>query len=607
MKKRLVVFGWYALFWLSLFVFGRVLFLIYQYTYDISIKEWLLTFVYGLRLDISTAGYILAITGLIFLFTVFSGGKIINRALKLFTIIIFSLCSILIVADLELYKNWGYRMDATPLLYIMKPKEALASTELWLVFVLILLIAGMTFLGIYLYNKFIGVKVLQIQKSNIYSTFFLLLLTGSMILPIRASFSIAPVNTGMVYFSTNTFANHAAVNVVWNVMNSLVYRKNQEKSYDFMNDVVADNIVRELNQQTGKSKKILNGDKPNIVLIILESFSSKVIGELGGKWDATPNLNKLVNEGLIFTNFYATGSRSDKGIVSILSGYPSQPTTSIIKLPGKTQSLPSLFHSFNDAGYETYFYYGGDINFANMHSYFLNSGVKNIVSDKNFDSKLINSKWGVHDEHLLKYLYDDLIKEKESYLKVVFTLSSHDPYDVPMKPVFEGNDYSTKFMNSVFYTDSCLGDFFDKVKMSAIWENTLFILVADHGSSRPGDSPNYDIEKFKIPMLWLGGVLNDSIKTCNKIASQLDIPATLLNQLDVNSDKYIYSKDLFKDGNSDFVFYAFNDGFGFLTDTSKIIYDNIGSTILFSEGLYEQDLIKGKAYLQSLMNDYIKR
>ena len=609
MKQRLKLFGIYAIFWIGYFVLARLLFLFYAYSFsfELSITEWILVFVHGLRMDLSTAGYILTIVGLILVFTSFSKGRWINIILQPFTILLLIFTSSVIIADLELYNNWGYRMDATPLLYLTKPKEALASTEVWLTILLVFLTFGYIFLGLYVYKKKIKEQVLKIERSIFLTPFLLLILTGSMILPVRGGVGIAPMNTGMVYFSKNKFANHAAINVVWNVMNSLVYRKNQEKTYKFMDDGNAERIVKDLNYQNGETIKVINGEKPNVVILILESFSSKVIGELGGKRNATPRFNELAKEGLLFTNFYANASRSDKGIVSIISGYPGQPTTSIIKEPSKTEKLPSLFKDFNEIGYDSYFYYGGDIDFANMRSYFLNAGAAYIISKDVFSPELNNSKWGVHDEHLFDYLYDEMVNHKEPYFKAVFTLSSHDPFEVPMRNVFEGNDRATKYLNSVYYTDSCLGEFFDKVKKTDIWENTLFVLVADHGSSRPGNSQNHDINKFQIPMLWLGGVLNDSIDNCTKIGSQIDIPSTILGQLNKSSEKYFFSRNLFREKSNEFAFYVFNDGFGYLSDSTRLIYDNVGNSMLYQEGNIDLDLLAGKAYLQVLMNDFISR
>lgn len=608
MKQRLRFFLIYAIFWIVYFLAARLFFLMYEYSFSLhlSFKEIILVFVNGLRMDISTTGYIMAVVGLILTFTSITHGKHIHRIIQPFTLFVLVVSSIIIVIDMELYRNWGFRMDATPLLYITKPKEAMASTAFWLEIVLLLFILSLVMAGILIYKRKIKPLVIKIEKGRITVPFFLLILTGSMILPVRGSLGIAPMNTGMVYFSENKFANHAAVNVVWNVMNAVLYRKNHEKTYHFMDDSISDKVVNELNKRGHHTTKVISAEKPNVVIIILESFSSKVFPELGGKWNAAPNFTKLLDEGIVFKNFYANASRSDKGIVSVLSGYPGQPTTSIIKTPAKTESLPSVYNSFKAYGYQTYFYYGGDLDFANMRSYFLNTGVENLITVDQFDASLNNSKWGVHDEHLFKYLYEDLQKDKQPFLKTVFTLSSHDPFDVPMQLVFEGNDLDTKYLNSVFYTDSCLGDFFRKVKQSEIWKNTLFVLVADHGSARPGNSQNHEIDKFEIPMLWLGGVLHDSVKVVERIGSQIDIPATILSQLDYSYEEFTFSKDLFSENYHEFAFYVFNDGFGFITDTSKVIYDNVGDQILYNEG-NENNLIKGKAYLQYVMNDFISR
>jgi phosphoglycerol transferase MdoB-like AlkP superfamily enzyme len=610
MKQRFKLFGIYSIFWLVFFVIARLLFLFYEnsVSFDLGFKEWILTFAYGFRMDLSSTGYIMGIVGVVFTLTTFANGVWLNRILKSITIIFLVLLSSIVVADLELYNNWGFRMDSTPLLYITKPKEAMASTELWLSFLLLVSTVGLIILGVYSYNRFIRPVALEIVKSKFYAPLAFLLLTGSMILPVRGGVGIAPMNTGMVYFSENKFANHAAINVAWNVVNSLVHKKDNGRSIKFMDEEKAQNLFTSLNSVSEENTlKVLKTERPNVVLLILESFSSKVVGAVGGKWDATPKLNQLAKEGLLFNNFYANGDRSDKGLVCILSGFPAQPRTSIMKTPEKTESLPSLFDNFNKIGYKTSFYYGGDIDFANMRSYFFNAKASEIFSDKNFDSKFVDSKWGVHDEHLFDRLYNDLTSETDPFFTAAFTLSSHDPFEVPMDDVFEGSDRATKFMNSVYYTDSCLGRFFERIKETEVWDNTLFILVADHGSQRPGKSQNHELDKFRIPMLWLGGALKDSLTEYNYVGSQIDIPATLLHQLSINSDDYSYSKDLFNSSSKKYGYYVFNDGFAFITDSTSLIYDNTGKRLLFSEGDVENDLVKAKAIIQTVSYDYLHR
>ena len=199
----------------------------------------------------------------------------------------------IIVSDFELYQNWGYRMDATPLLYILQPKDALASVETWLIFVLFAVMIALTWLYYYVFRKTMLLITEKVNKAGIFTALMFLLITGLMIIPIRGGFGIAPMNTGKVYFSKNSFSNHAAVNVVWNVINSLVYKKNTEKTYQFFEAKQANEVFAELNRQSVNRQYVLQKKDPNIVIIILESFSSKVLESVGGQWPVAKNLNKL--------------------------------------------------------------------------------------------------------------------------------------------------------------------------------------------------------------------------------------------------------------------------------------------------------------------------
>ncbi len=239
-------------------------------------------------------------------------------------------------------------------------------------------------------------------------------------------------------------------------------------------------------------------------MIILESFGNSLIGPLGGDSLTTPCLNRYIKEGIVFSNFYASGNRTDKALPAILSGYPAQPAASIIKEPRKTQSLPSLVRILNGSDYKSSFWYGGDINFANFNSFLITSGFHQIITMENFDPADYNSKWGVHDNVIFKALQDSMKQMKQPFFSVVLTLSSHEPFEVPMEPVFEGKDNLTKFRNSVYYTDRTVGAFLDWAKETDWWENTLVILVADHCRRNSLDDLVYSKTIFKIPMIWLG-------------------------------------------------------------------------------------------------------
>ncbi len=608
MKKRITLFFEYALFWMTFFIVGRLIFLAYNYPFTgkLTISEIFLVNTYGLRLDLSVTGYIMLIVGLLFVFTSFTNGKILYKILTPFTYIFSFIFSFIIISDCELYRNWGFRMDSTVLLYIRTPKEAIASVNAWMIVMLVLFMIILFVTSIWVYRKFFKNKILELNSNNYKSALVFLFISATMILPIRGGIGIAPMNIGMVYFSKKNYANNAAVNVIWNVGYSLANLSATDKSYHFMDDKKAENIVKNIYANNGKTQKLINKDKPNVVILLLESFTSKIIGVLGGRSYVTPNLNRLSHQGILFDHFYASGDRSDKGIVAVLSGYPAQPTSSIIKFPQKTHTLPYLSHTLDKFGYSSTFYYGGDINFADMRSYFANGGFNTVTKD-DFKKSDCNSKWGVHDHIMFKRLLNDIDKDKHRFFRVYFTLSSHEPFDVPMKTVIKGEDEQDKFLNAAYYTDSCIGNFFEQAKTKPWWNNTLFILVADHGVRLPDYTPIDAVLKFKIPMLWLGGVLTKKDTIIHTYGSQVDIPKTLLGQLGIKTNRYRFSKNLLTKTSPSFAFFSYNNGFGFVADSLQLVHDNVTNKYTTDIGSTNKDKDTLKACLQVLINDFNKR
>jgi phosphoglycerol transferase MdoB-like AlkP superfamily enzyme len=434
-----------------------------------------------------------------------------------------------------------------------------------------------------------------------------MILSGALIIPIRGGFGVAPINAGSVYFSKKMFLNHTAINAIWNVGTSAFTQKPVKNPYEFGDIVAAKALVDSITVKKGIPVKVINSAKPNILLIVLESFSGYLIGPMGGDSLVTPNFNKYINEGIFFSNFYASGTRTDKAMPAILDGYPAQPAQSIIKEPKKSQTLPSLVKILNDQGYNSSFWYGGEINFANFNSFVIGSGFQTIITKNNFDPVNYNSKWGVHDHILFASLKDSMKTNKGPFLKVVLTLSSHEPFEIPVKGVFDGADNLTKYKNSVFYADKSLGIFIDWAKGTDWWNNTLVILVADHCCRISTDIPVYSESIFRIPMLWIGGAVSSKGIRIGKLGSQVDIPVTLLNQLDL-SGNFPFGKDLLSGESKSFAFYTYNEGFAFITDSSAVIYDQKLKKPVLKEGK-EPDYAEktGKAYLQVLFNDYLKR
>ena len=611
MQKRLIAVFSYALFWLAFFFMARLFFILVQYhsSFQNSFSDLSGTFVHGIKLDISTTGYYLLIPLLLIVPTVYFNGSWYRIVTKWYTYILIVFSAALIVSDANLYSYWGFRMDYTPMFYLKTPGEAMASVSTMKVIMFFVTIFLMSSLSIYLYNKLIDKLFRNFERVRLIlpAILFFLLLLGSLIIPIRGGFGLAPINAGSVYFSKKMFLNHAAINVVWNVGTSAFTQKPLKNPYEFGDLTEAKKTVDFLAFKNGTPEKVLNTNRPDIIIIVLESFSGYLIGPLGGDSLVTPNINRYTKEGILFSEFYASGTRTDKAMPAILDGYPAQPAQSIIKEPKKSQSLPSLVKILNENGYQSSFWYGGEINFANFNSFVIGSGFQNIITKDNFDHVNYNSKWGVHDHILFQALKDSMKSYKEPFLKVVLTLSSHEPFDVPMEKVFAGNDDMSKYKNSVFYTDKTLGSFLDWAKHTDWWKNTLIIMVADHAARILSDMPNYKQNVFRIPMLWVGGALEKRNIRISKVGSQIDIPVTILNQLGIKST-FPFAKDLLADSSKSFAFYTYNEGFGFITDSSASSFDLKSRMSVLSEGKNPESAEhNGKAFLQVLFNDYLKR
>jgi len=605
-KARILLFLKIALFWLVLAWIARAWFLVYQHAAypGASFLSTLAIYFNGFKLDLSFVGYIMGVTGLVITLTYILNGKWLYRLLAPLYLLLMVFLSAVFVSDAELYSHWGYRMDATPLLYLKNPQEAFASLETGRILWLTLAVLVVATLGFVAFVKIFRTKIKELPSGKIYGILPFLILTGAMIIPIRGGFGVAPINSGNAYFSEKQFYNHAAINVFWNVGHALSKVNKTQKSYHYIESAKAQKIFRQMHEADSTATQLVHyKNKPNVVILILESFTNKIIEPLGGIEGVTPNFNELSSEGILFSRFYANADRSDKGIVAILSSYPALPTNSIIKYPEKTAKLPSLTSVFNQQGYKSTFYYGGDIDFANMRSYIINTGFQQIVSLKDFPGELNDSKWGVHDEYVFQKVAQDIAQEEEPFFKVFFTLSSHDPFEVPMEQQIPGEDRAHKFMNSAFYTDQCLGNFFKQVKKLPQWENTMFVLLADHGSPRPGKSKVYESEKYQIPMLWLGGGV-DQPQQINAYASQMDMGPTLLPQIGFQDDySPLFGRDIFR-ANQQFAFYTYNDGFSFLTEKGAVIYDNRQQGLIAGENKELEQ--QGQAMLQ-ILSDLFSR
>lgn len=606
MKERLKFFGLLASFWLVFFTLSRIIFLIYLHdqSSQLTWKEIFTPLFLGLRMDAAMAGYWLLLPGLIFMTSSVLPKRVVYLLQGIVTTILLFISTLLVVADLELYKHWGFRINSTPLMYL--ETEAMSSVNATVLIFLVLIFIGLFASFLFIYWKKLAPQLLTLSKLPLLWGLVWLIITGALIIPIRSSVSVAPLNTGFVYFhKTKAFPNHVGINPVWNFFKSVAGDDSHRYSNNFYTPADLNQQFDSLMVTHGKTLRLLSEKKPNIILIILESFTSKIVEPLGGMPGITPELNALTKEGILFKNFYASGDRTDKGLVSLLSSYPAQPRSSIVKYPNKTQYLPYLPKVLSKNGYHTSFVYGGDVGFANMESYLTQGGFSHITDEDEFDSNLNNSKWGIADHYVFNQLLQEIDTANSPFFKVMLSLSSHEPFEVPMETVIKGADESSMFLNACYYTDKSLGEFIRKAKQQTWWKNTLIIITADHGHRFPNPDELKEKERFKIPMLWLGGAIKTDT-TIENFGGQTDLSSTLLNQLSFDQSGFLFSRNILSENKNSFALYIFNNGYGYVSPTNENIYDFDLQNYLKQEGNPKENA-GGKAYMQKLFDDYNKK
>ena len=614
LKNRLIFNSSYFLLWIGYFTFARLFFLLFYIdkTKEIGFLTALKTFIYGIQLDISFAAYLCFLPFLLMIFSVFVSSKKIGIIIKWYSAILIIFLSILLIIDASLYQSWGTRLDTAILKYLNTPKLMIASVSSFQMVSGIIFWVLISTLFIKLFNKNTTKVIEKIEKAFWMQSIVFLLITASLIIPIRGGLQTIPVNQSNVYFSNKMYANHASINYMWNFFNALTHKSDANNPYEFFNDSTAKNTINKTRKQllTNNTDSILNTTKPNVILIIWESLTAKVVGSLGGEPTVTKNLNKLSKEGILFTNFYANGDRTDKGIPAILSGYYPQPTKSIMKMPNKTRSIPMLPKEMRAIGYKTSFYYGGDLNFGNMNTYLRNAQISEIIDGSVFDKKDWNSKWGAFDDVFMNRFAKDLSKKQtEPFFKIALTSTSHEPFELNSTYKFGQDSHDNLFRSAHAYTDKVIGDFIDFAKEQDWYKNTLIVIMSDHGHRSPKHKGAYNSpKKFKIPMLWLGGALNKKGIEIDNIASQVDFSFTLLDLLNGNNSEFKFSKNLFNTSENQYAHYIFNKGFGTISKNGFYLFDYTGkkSIVQYGKDFSKLDSL-GKAITQNSFQDFLDR
>jgi phosphoglycerol transferase MdoB-like AlkP superfamily enzyme len=406
-----------------------------------------------------------------------------------------------------------------------------------------------------------------------------------------------------VYYSQNQFLNHSAVNPVFNFLDSMDQTASTIPNYQFMEEEERARLMEGIYPtESVDTDTLLNTARPNVIVILLESCGGIFTEDIGGRKDIMPNLNRYVHEGVYFSQFYANSYRTDRGTLCTWSGYPSFPTSSVMKIPSKTRFLPGLARSLREEGYQTSYLYGGDINFTNMRSYLVSGGFSDLTwKDDYTKEEQTSAKWGVRDDITFQTLTELTQTMRQPFLIGYSTLSSHVPWDVPI------HHFDDEVLNAFYYLDQCVGNFIQQLRQSDLWNNTLVIMLPDHGIVYAGLDESNPLLNH-IPMLWVGGVIKQP-RRIEQVCNQTDLPATLLGQLGIAHDDYTFSRDVLSvTYKNPFAIHTYDDGYTIIDSASFVNYDFISNRVVSNYGKDRDKLIlRAKAILQAASKDLNKR
>lgn len=609
MRERLRFLLIYYAFWVVFFIFARIIFLAYHIddSRSLTLEQVYGIFRHGIQMDLAMAAYYSLLPFLWVTFSNFIDKGVFQNTFFSYTFILLTLTNLIVVADLEVYNTWNFRLDSTPLKFLGSPKEAFISIKsspvlrLFLSYVILLAVASVIVYRI-VANKIYDWKHINNFPFILYG----LLMTAALILPIRGGWGSKALKQSSVYFSTRNFANVSALNAPWNFFSSLLNRASvNENPYTYLPRETLDKNLESLFAHNGKTEKVITaGEKPHVLIILVENLTAKVMDFSYSGTPVTPYLNRLKKEGIWFENMYAAADRTDKTVVSVLSGYPAQPRQAVVEFSDKIRKLPFLSSIFNDQGYSTQFYYGGDANFLSLKPYLFASNFEKILERSDFEGTEGLSSLGAPDSVVYhKFLSDHRNHHSRAFFSTILTLSSHEPYGIPGRGLLGGSTVQEQYYNSLHYADRSLESFLEEAKKQEWWENTLVIILGNHGHKWPEATDKAD--NFKIPMIWTGGVVKNSLKI-RQVNSQMDLAATLLGQLGIKREEFRWSKNIFDKATPPWAFFVFNDGFGYVNNQHQVIFDNVGRRIMDNPGLVRpKELEAGKALMQRTYQNFL--
>ena len=606
-RRILLLYGSLFLFWILVFFLQRLIFLGYHNARfnSVEVTDVFKALYSGLRLDFSTAGYLMILPVLVLLIRFFASDTIFLKTLKAVFFVELILLSIIHAAEISAYSEWGHKLSSRVFMHLLNPDEVMRTTGFSkgaLSFFIIL----MESLGsIFLVNQLFRWVAVPNETLTTSSKIWTLVLNGFGVISglafsfllMRGGIQQIPINIDAAYFSNQAILNDLSVNSAYYFGNSFfLFNKSDIESHVKQSLSPEENALANAYYRWHPSDiRLFNVNKPNVIFIIFEGWSAHGVGAISGKKSATPFFDKLSKSGVLFTKLYAANTTSEIGNSAILSGFTGVPESPLPLYTEKHRNVSTLSDLLKSKGYSTSYLFSGDLKYGNIKGFLTEHSYDRLQDENDFDPSLPKGKLNYYDSDL----YDKFLKEirlnEPPFLACTFTGSTHFPYDCPMKKFpFHGEE--ADYLNSMVYADDCLKRFFTKAKTQDWYKNTVFVLVSDHGHNSPGIASPYLTETFKIPCLIVGPALKEMHRglVVDRVFSQGDLAATLANQLDLRPETFPFSRNMLSDKTVEGAFISTIRGFGFVNSKGGYIYNLDAKELVFDSYENKKELNKNR-------------
>jgi len=526
----------------------------------------------GLRIDLSTIGYLLLLPAMLHPWLMLSSHhKIWLKTLKIIFFLEFIAVVFFELATPAFINEYGFRPNRLFIEYLAYPNEVmkmLLNGHLFTLALVIIFLIAMSKMCWPLLDKLTGIKHLNRRPPPAAAVLSSMAMLFVLFLCARGTLGHRPINPSLVYFSTDPLVNSLTLNSIYSVAHAYKQfgnEKNAAKLYGKMNN---QKVIQLIRQETGLDPQsfqhdtrpslstrmpVFTGKPKNLVIILEESLGAQFVSSLGGL-PLTPEIDKLNNEGWAFKRLYATGTRSVRGIEAVITGFTPTPARAVVKLDKSQRNFFSIANLLKENGYTTQFIYGGESHFDNMKSFFLGNGFTDIVDFKDMVDPQFVASWGACDGDLFNQADTELTalhNDNKPFFSFIFSSSNHDPFEIPqgiVTPIKYSDEQLSQYdanermrHKAIQYADYALGQFIDKAKTRPYWQDTVFLVVADHDARALG-SDLVPIKNFHIP----GVILNSSKNhfSDERIVSQIDLAPTLLSQMGIINHSPMLGHDL---------------------------------------------------------------